>query len=71
MSKRKTDKVSAVTGYTQQTSDIKKAKKSETLFFDEKMQISDNEFVRCISFSPEKKKLLPFCSKHEISREIK
>ena len=52
--KRKMDEVSAVTGYIQSTNDIKKAKKSETRFFDGTVQISDHEFVRFGSFSPEK-----------------
>ena len=52
--KRKVDEISSISGYIQQTYNVKKAKKSETRFFDGTIQISSEEFVRYVSFSPEK-----------------
>ena len=52
--KRKVDDVSSVRGYIHTTNEVKKAMKSETRFFDGTVQISDHEFARFVSFSPEK-----------------
>ncbi|MEW8544360.1 MAG: hypothetical protein AB2693_12570, partial [Candidatus Thiodiazotropha sp.] len=51
--KRKMDETS-VSGYLQEINTVKKAKKSETRFFDGTIQIGSEEFVRFVSFSPEK-----------------
>ena len=58
MSKRKTDEVStasAVTGYIQQTSDIKKAKKSEHAFLMEICKYQTMNLLDSLVFRQKKK----------------
>ena len=56
MSKRKLDEIDeiAVDGYIHMTNSVRKAKASDTRYFDGTIQTSSMEFVRYISFSPEK-----------------